>query len=79
MPPTNTIHKVLSDHTFFGGLTQREHDQIVGIGSVQEALKDCILFHRRDPYHGFFLVITEQVQIYRTNEAGRTVVLHMIA
>lgn len=78
MPPIRTIHKILADHAFFGGLTQQERDQIIGIGSVQEAPENRILFHHHDPYHGFFLVIKGQVQIYRTNDAGRLIVLHVI-
>lgn len=78
MMPTQTIHKVLSKHAFFGGLTRTERNQIIELGSVQEAPKDHILFHHGDPHHGFFLVITGQVQIYRTDDAGRRVVLHVM-
>ena len=78
MPPIRTIHKVLADHAFFGGLTEQERNEIIGIGSVKEASGDRILFHHQDPYHGFFLIITGQVQIYRTNDAGRPMVLHVL-
>ena len=63
---------------FFGGLTEQERNEIIGIDSVKGVSGDRILFHNQDPYHSFFLVITGQVQIYRTNDAERPMVIHVL-
>lgn len=72
------VLRAMSDHAFFGGLTGAQREDVIHRSRMQSAEKDEILFQTGDPYSGFYLLIDGTVQIYRLNESGRMLVLHVI-
>lgn len=72
------IHALMADHVFFGGLQSEERDQIIAMGHQRTAAPGAILFHHRDPYRGFYLLLEGVVHIYRLSASGRMLVLHVI-
>lgn len=72
------ITAVIADHDFFGGLGPEGRAAVAGFSHVQTAPEGEILFQTGDPYRGFYLVLEGAVQIYRLNDEGRMLVLHVI-
>jgi CRP/FNR family transcriptional regulator len=72
------IAAVIADHDFFGGLGAEERAAVVGFSRVQTVPEGEILFQTGDPYRGFYVVLEGTVQIYRLNDEGRMLVLHVI-
>lgn len=68
----------MADHMFFGGLSPADRTAMIEFSHVQTAAKGEILFQTGDRYRGFFLLLEGTVQIYRLNESGRMLVLHVI-
>lgn len=68
----------MADHMFFSGLSPADRTAMIEFSHVQTASKGEILFQTGDRYRGFFLLLEGTVQIYRLNESGRMLVLHVI-
>lgn len=77
-PSPDDVKAAMSDHVFFGGLRPEEQERVVALGRIASAAEGTILFQTGDAYRGFYLLLSGTVQIYRLNEAGRMLVLHVI-
>ncbi|HHP7239554.1 Crp/Fnr family transcriptional regulator [Longibacter sp.] len=72
------IVDAMNEHPFFQTLDDEERDDILSLGRIRTAPRGTILFHSGDPHRGFYLVLDGTVQIYRLNEKGRMLVLHVV-
>jgi CRP/FNR family transcriptional regulator len=77
-PSSHDVRDIMTDHVFFGGLQPAARNAVVDGGDLRTASKGTILFQTGDPYRGFYLLVEGGVQIYRLNEEGRMLVLHVI-
>lgn len=72
------VASVMEEHVFFGGLSPAQRRTVIEFSRMQTAGDGEILFQTGDRYRGLYLVLEGTVQIYRLNDAGRMLVLHVI-
>ncbi len=72
------IDSLMEDHAFFGGVTPEERAALVGMGQIEGAESETILFQHGERCRGFYLLLDGTVQIYRISSEGRMLVLHVI-
>lgn len=75
---TEEVFDAMDHHPFFGKMTEAEREQVVSFGRIRTISRSTILFHTGDPHRGFYFVVEGTVQIYRLNDSGRMLVLHVI-
>jgi len=78
METSHDVLDAMDEHPFFRALDAAERDDILSLGRIRTASRGTILFQTGDPHLGFYLVLDGTVQIYRLNEEGRMLVLHVV-
>lgn len=78
METHSAIFETMSGHPFFEGLLEAERDELLSFSQIRSVQRGTILFQTGDLHRGFYFVLDGIVQIYRLNESGRMLVLHVI-
>lgn len=78
METSYDVLDAMDEHPFFRALDHAERDDILSLGRIRAASRGTVLFQTGDPHLGFYLVLDGTVQIYRLNEEGRMLVLHVL-
>lgn len=68
----------MAENAFLGGLQPADRNAVIEFSDRRTASKGSLLFQTGDAYRGFYLLVEGTVQIYRLNQEGRMLVLHVI-
>lgn len=76
---TNAMIKkdVISSSMLFNNLPAEQLDAILAIGKEKHFDKGEVIFFEGDPGHGFFVVISGQVKIFKVSDIGKEQILHI--
>lgn len=78
MESRTAIFETMDGHPFFGELGEAERTQLLSFSNVRTVPRGTVLFQTGDAHRGFYLVLSGTVQVYRLNESGRMLVLHVV-
>ena len=73
------IHKVISGSQLFGGLPDEYLIQIANIATEREVKKGETIFNEGDDSHGFYLIVSGQIKVYKLSMDGKEQILHIFS
>jgi CRP/FNR family transcriptional regulator, dissimilatory nitrate respiration regulator len=69
--------QIITSSVLFGGLPQRQLDEIIGIAVEKKFNKSESIFFEGDKANGFYMVGEGKVKIFKVNPAGKEHILHI--
>jgi CRP/FNR family transcriptional regulator len=74
----NDIIKLLANVLFFKGLSEAELDSLRAITVERRYQRNQLVFSDGEEGHGFFLVVTGKVKVYKVSPEGKEKILHIL-
>lgn len=71
------IRIVLQMSPIFSGISEQELDDLAGFCRLKRVEKGGFLFRENDPYHGFYIVRSGVLKIFRSSPEGKEQVLRL--
>jgi CRP/FNR family transcriptional regulator, dissimilatory nitrate respiration regulator len=70
--------EILKQNALFSGLDEKGLHKVAGIAALKPAKKGTVLFSQGDGAHGFYLVGTGKIKIYRLSPQGQEYVMRIV-
>ncbi len=74
---TARIRIVLQMSPIFAGVSERDLDELAAFCQLKRLDKGAFLFRENDPYHGFYIVRSGVLKIFRSSSEGKEQVLRL--
>ena len=72
------MHELLKQNPLFSGLDEKGLHKVEGITNLKAIKKGTILFSQGDEAHGFYLVVSGKIKIYRLSPQGQEYVMRIV-
>jgi CRP/FNR family transcriptional regulator, dissimilatory nitrate respiration regulator len=72
------MHEILKQNPLFSGLDEKGLRRVEGITTLKKIKKGLVLFSQGDVAHGFYLVISGKIKIYRLSPQGQEYVMRIV-
>jgi CRP/FNR family transcriptional regulator, dissimilatory nitrate respiration regulator len=72
------MHEIFKKYPLFIGLDEKGVKKVEGIANLKAIKKGAVLFTQGDGAHGFYLVISGKIKIYRLSPQGQEYIMRIV-
>lgn len=72
------MHEIFKKYPLFIGLDEKGIKKVEGIANLKAIKKGAVLFTQGDGAHGFYLVISGKIKIYRLSPQGQEYIMRIV-